>query len=179
MVCEAAAFETERLSVCEWRAGADRAPSNRDLPGVVAAMMTEPVTRSLPPQWQGAYDEQRATEWIAARNLEGPTLLVADRSSGEALGLVILFEIESCDTSSVDVRLGYLLAESAWGRGLASELIAGLVEWCRAAGRVRSLTGGVATDNPASMRVLEKNGFRPLDDASPHEEILYELMLHG
>ena len=125
---------------------------------VVAGILTEPVTRTLPAAWHGAYSEERARDWIAERDREGATLLVAEKASANPVGLVILLESPSED--GTELRLGYLLAEASWGKGVASELVDGLVQWCRAQAEIRSLAGGVAPDNPASKRVLEKNGFR-------------------
>ena len=71
---EACSFETSRLSVFEWNIQADLSQSEQDLAGVVTAIMTEPVTRSLPPDWQGPYDLDRAEALIAERDQEGPTL---------------------------------------------------------------------------------------------------------
>ncbi len=65
--------------------------------------------------------------------------------------------------SVLGVRLGYLLAERGWGRGMASELVAGFVGWCRENGVV-SISGGVAIDNPASARVLVKKRLPPGPD---------------
>ena len=87
---------------------------------------------------------------------------------------VLLFLAEWAASSAVEIRVGYLLAEPYWGRGFASELIAGLVAWCRQQPSVEFLAGGVAADNPASARVLEKNGFRQStaeDDVSNSEAI--------
>ena len=103
--------------------------------------MTEPVTRALPRDWQGEYAGERALDWIRARDVEGSTLLVVKRASRRAIGLVILFEVKR-DEGGVDVRLGYLLAESAWRQGFASELIRGFVGWCREQAPIRSITGG-------------------------------------
>ena len=176
MECKSCAFETERLTVHEWQA---HPISRREeaLGRVVASILTEPVTRALPTEWQGKYDEGRTAEWIAARNSEGPTLLVSDRITGEGVGLVILFEsIAECGTG-VDVRLGYVLAERAWGQGLATELVGGFVSWCRSRAEIRSLVGGVAKTNPASARVLEKNGFLPVEEdrSDPGAEQIYRL----
>ena len=65
------------------------------------------------------------------------------------------------ESPQTDVRLGYLLAEQAWGRGLASELVGGFVCWYEANPAIRHLVAGVDQDNVASVRVLEKNGFVP------------------
>lgn len=59
-----------------------------------------------------------------------------------------------------EVELGYTLARDAWGRGYATE--AG--ELCLAEARelgLSQLVGVVDVGNPASVRVLEKLGFRP------------------
>ena len=163
MICNACSFETERLTVKDWQAH-PRNPREEDLAEVVVSVMTAPVTRSLPTEWQGHYDAHRAAKWVAARNSEGPTLLAVDRSSGQVVGLVILFEAIAECGNGVDVRLGYVLAESAWGQGLASELIEGFVKWCRSRAEIRSLVGGVAKTSAASVRILQKNGFLQVED---------------
>ena len=151
-------FLTERLAARDWHE-AERAGTVDDLPAAIAAMLTEPVTRWLPPDWQGPYAPERAAAWIADRDREGPVLLVEAREDGRVLGLVLLFEEARREGDGVDLRLGYLLAEDAWGRGLGSELLGGLVERCRARADVRSIIGGVAPDNVASIRLLKRHGF--------------------
>ncbi len=87
-------------------------------------MLTEPVTRTLPSAWHGDYKASRSREWIAERDKEGTTLLVIEKSTNEAVGLVILIEVDSENAGEgIEVRLGYLLAESAWGKGLATDLL--------------------------------------------------------
>ena len=181
MICRACAYDTDRLLVREWHSAGRDEWSAQDLARFVVEAMTEPVTHSLPPSWQGPYTQERARDWIAERDGEGPTLLIVERSTHQAIGLMILFESTAENqVAGVDVRLGYLLAESAWGKGLASELIAGFVAWCRADSRIESLAGGVDRDNVASARVLEKNGFRAVtgDPADPGDDRLFELNLH-
>ena len=169
------AFDTERLHAAAWQAGDLPA----DLPGRVATVLTEATTRFLPPDWHGDYDDARARRWIEERDAEGPTLLVTERAGGETVGLVILFEEPRAGGSLIDVRLGYVIAESQWGRGLASELVAGLVGWCREDPGVASIAGGVEADNAASASVLLKNGFQlvPSDGSAPPGEELYRLEL--
>ena len=181
MICGACAFETDRLLVREWHSITHREWSEQALPTLVVNLMTEPVTRSLPASWRGEYTRDRAAEWIAERDGEGPTLLVIERSTNQAVGLMILFESAAEDSpDDVDVRLGYLLAESAWGKGLASEMIGGFVGWCRTAGSIRSVAGGVQRDNAPSARVLEKNGFLPItsEPVGSDGDRLFELRLH-
>ena len=126
----------------------------------LVSLLSEVVTRDLPPGWQGPYDTDRVSLWFVERRNEGTVLLVVNRSDRRPIGLLILSEVENTD-GRLDIRLGYLIAESAWGRGLATEIVAGFADWCRANGTIRSIIGGVADGNNASARVLQKNGFVP------------------
>ena len=153
MVLSTCAFVTPRLSVGGWHA---TSVAGRDLAGVVVDILTPAVTRNLPESWGGEYTADRARKWIAARDAEGITLLVLDRSSGHPIGLLVLHEEPAHEAGGfVNARLGYLLGADSWGRGFASELVAGFVSWC-CRHEVASIVGGVAADNPASARVLTK-----------------------
>lgn len=176
-------FETDRLSVGDWNSMTVEGPQYRELADVIVDLLTPVVTHSLPAQWSGDYSVERARAWIAERDDEGVTLMAMDRSSGRPIGLVLLF-VESAgrnhERRSAEVRLGYLLGEDSWGKGFATELVAGLVGWCRKH-RVASIAGVVSDDNPASARVLTKNSFREVadDDAAGPGERLYRLDLAG
>ena len=182
MVCQGCHFVTERLLVKEWHSLTADDWEETSLARVVSSMLTEPVTRSLPTPWQGDYSVERAAGWIAERDREGASLLAIDRYSRAPVGLVILFETANEDISGgTEVRLGYMLAESAWGQGLASELVAGFVRWCREVPTIVAIAGGVEPDNVASCRVLEKNGFT-VDEASGEAnsaDRLYRLKLRA
>ncbi len=173
------AFISDRLDVRGWHLPSAEARSDFDLPSVVAGLLTPAVTAPLPEGWQGDYSIERARDWIRDRDGESSVLLVRERGSGGAVGLVILTAFpHPDDEAAIDIRLGYLLSEASWGQGYASELVAGLVGWCRTQPEVWSITGGVARDNHASIRVLEKNGFALLEgDDSPADEALYRLTL--
>jgi ribosomal-protein-alanine N-acetyltransferase len=179
MVSEQCSFETDRLFVDEWHSASWAGDDEQALPDVVASLMSASVTRALPAEWQGEYTPHRARQWVAERDREGPTLLAVERSSAEVVGLLIPFESEAPEGSGVGIRLGYMLAESAWGQGLGSELVEGFVAWCRAQTEIRSIIAGVAADNPASIRILEKSGFapnrEPADD--PTAERIFQLQL--
>lgn len=178
MAGQAWSFETSRLFIKEWHSLTSDEWVEQDLAPLVAAMLTAPVTRSLPPGWQGSYTEERARQWIEERDQEGTTLLVLEQPEQTPVGLVILFESKDEGSGGVELRLGYLLAKSAWGRGLATELLRGFVEWCKK-NDIVSVVGGVERENAASKRVLEKVGF--ICDSGEGEvgvgELLYRLNL--
>lgn len=57
-------------------------------------------------------------------------------------------------------ELGYTIRRELWGRGLATEIAAALVSWHSTHAAGVPLYGLVATQNPASRRVMDKLGFR-------------------
>lgn len=174
MVIEACAFRTERLVIDEWHRVTDDAALAR----IVATMLTPRVTHSLPRGWQGPYDTDRAQRWIAERDAEATTLLVSEPAARSPVGLVLLHEGSAAGSLGLEVRLGYLLSERAWGRGLGGELVNGFVGWAREQPTVDSVVGGVAPGNVPSIRILERNGFVRLDrDDDPGGELEYRLAL--
>ena len=180
MVLRACTFETERLLVEEWHSLSSSDLHHQELAHVVTAILTESVTRWLPAPWQGSYTIERAQEWIKERDKEGATLLVIDKLADQAVGLMILFEVQTeGGKGDTDIRLGYLLSQVTWGKGVASELVSGFVTWCRGQASITSIAGGVALGNPASKRVLEKSGFHLVqsEDEVVQDEELYRLSL--
>lgn len=65
------------------------------------------------------------------------------------------------------VEIGYWLGKAWWGQGFATEAARGLMDYAFAQPGVRRITCGHFVDNPASKRVIEKLGFRPVG-SEPH-----------
>lgn len=164
-------FETDRLRVEPWHRS--ELPEGMRLADVVAQILTERSTRALPDEWHGDFTVVRAQAWIDERDAESPTLLATEGASGRPVGLVILYAVPR-DDATVDLRIGYLFSEDSWGRGLATELVSGLVGWSRMQPSLHTLTGGVDATNEASARVLVKNGFSRIS-ADADDEAVYQL----
>lgn len=164
-------FDTARLRVGTWHDVAER--GGFDLVEAVADLLTEATTQGLPEAWRGDFTNERAAAWVAERDGESPTLLAVDSESGRSVGLVIV-HAEPLEESLFDLRIGYVVGESFWTMGLATELVGGLVAWARRHDSVRTLTGGVAATNRASARVLVKNGFVKTEGPE-NEGDLYQL----
>ncbi len=80
-------------------------------------------------------------------------LIVED---GEVAGLTSLVRTPYVGDT---VMIGYGVAASRRGRGIATRAVAQLLAWARADYRVATVTAETAIDNTASHRVLEANGF--------------------
>jgi RimJ/RimL family protein N-acetyltransferase len=55
--------------------------------------------------------------------------------------------------------LGYWLGQDFWGRGIMTEAVAALTDFCFDNFLLRRISAEVFANNPASARVLEKAGF--------------------
>jgi len=169
---EDCSFETARLSVADWHAQSDDTDS---LIQVVRDMLAPGVTEQLPESWRGPYSVERAVNWVHDRDDEGTQLLARSSDTLEPVALLLLHEEAAAARTAV--RVGYLVAEQQWGKGFASELLGGLIDWARASG-VTSIVAGVARGNGASIRVLEKCGLTRLEDESPNgTELFYGIDL--
>jgi RimJ/RimL family protein N-acetyltransferase len=111
------------------------------------AQMSDPVSNKLaavPSRERSAFD----AHWAKIMSNPGTTLatIVAD---GAVAGHLVCFG----EPGARDV--GYWIDRAYWGRGYASEALRLFLELLPD----RHLKATVAAHNPASMRVLEKNGF--------------------
>lgn len=59
-----------------------------------------------------------------------------------------------------DFTLGYWLGKDYWGQGVATQAVERACRWAFECARARRISAHVFAWNPASSRVLEKNGFR-------------------
>jgi len=91
-----------------------------------------------------------------ADNAEGLSLAIADASSDEALGAVVLM----FRPQPGNVEIGYWMIERARGRRFASRAVALLARWALTDAGLARVQALVEPDNTASQRVLESVGFR-------------------
>lgn len=63
------------------------------------------------------------------------------------------------DVHRLCAEIGYFIAESFWGKGLATEAIKMMTEYTFATFEIVRIVAGVFAFNKASMKALEKNGY--------------------
>lgn len=148
-------FRTDRLVVRPWKAG--------DLDAAFAMNRDPEVTRYLPDYMACAtLDEARA--WLDTR--------IARHDPSSGLGFWAAVEAESgtvvggavLDHAPIGggnpVEIGYYVARSAWGKGYATELAAGLLRYGFETLGLDRIVAVIIPENAASARVLEKAGMR-------------------
>ncbi|MBY5991180.1 GNAT family N-acetyltransferase [Ferrimonas balearica] len=138
----------------------------------IPELLSPRATRHLPSGWQGIHTEDASRSWLSERQAEGQLMAVRLRGTDELVGLLMLSNTTRVQTG-LTLHLGYVLAERWWGQGLASELVSGLAEWCQMDGRVSALIGGVVRDHAASVKVLEKSGFEPVEVETAPETVQF------
>lgn len=78
-------------------------------------------------------------------------------------GQVLVIEVDDQLAGSiggVNGDIGYMLGRAYWGRGLATWAVAEIAKRIFDDPEIAEITACAWLDNPASSRVLEKNGFR-------------------
>ncbi len=167
-------FTTARLSVRDWRPALADPAARRALEAALAGLLTPPVLAPLPPALQLDPAPGAVAAWVQDRAAEAEVMTVAAADGGGLVGLLLLAaDPDPAPAADPALHLGYLLAETAWGRGLATELLAGLVAALSGRGPLR-LRAGVDRTNPASARVLVKAGFVALPELSAAGAAMFE-----
>lgn len=129
-----------------------------DAPALFQAICDERVVRNLA-QAPWPYEPGHAEAFLGReRGPRDASCLIFLRSSGapRLVGGIGIHEM-----ASGGQELGYWIARSFWGLGIATEAGRAMVANARHSLRLKRLVSGHFVDNPASGRVLAKLGFRP------------------
>lgn len=97
---------------------------------------------------------------------------------GEIVGLIS--PTQPLDAADRSLRIGYGVAPTRQGRGVATRAVADLAAWAGEDDRVLALTAETSVDNPASQTVLARNGFQAVGEREDSEDgplILWRLDL--
>ncbi|MBD3259728.1 GNAT family N-acetyltransferase [Candidatus Woesearchaeota archaeon] len=77
---------------------------------------------------------------------------------GEFAGTVVL---ENPAVGKKTYELGYVVCKKHQGKGVASKAVKLMIDYGFKKMKINKIWAGVLSNNPASMKVLEKCGFRP------------------
>jgi RimJ/RimL family protein N-acetyltransferase len=115
------------------------------------------IWRNMTDLFPHPYTRDEADRWIG---------MLAERGIGHHFAIAIDDEpvggcgaIPLAGMERYTANVGYWLGEAAWGRGLATAALAAMTAWLFEETRFERLQAFVYEWNPASMRVLEKNGY--------------------
>ena len=126
-----------------------------DAPALAAAIGDEKVARNLARvPWPCDIAHVEASLALPRDPLL-PSLLITERTDGAPR---IIGRCSLGRRASGAIELGFWVAREHWGRGIATEAGAAMIEIARTL-RLPGLEASYFIDNPASGRVLEKLGF--------------------
>lgn len=91
----------------------------------------------------------------AQRGLAYPYAITRDGK--DLIGVIDLFR----GTPDAALEIGYWVGKPYWGKGLATEAAQAIINEAKNTLGVCALMAGAYADNPASLHVLEKLGFKP------------------
>ncbi len=92
------------------------------------------------------------------RSLAYPYAVTID--GGELMGIVDLFR----RSPNAALEIGYWIGKPYWGHGYITEASRALIAQAQESLGITTLLGGVFADNPASQRIMEKLGFKLLEN---------------
>jgi len=170
-------FKTNRVSILKWNFIESQTNLKNSTTKSVLKIRTPNVTKNLPDGWQNIDTANKAENWIVERKKDSNFYSITLTETNEIIGFMFLYENNEIKKSN-ELRLGYLLTESKWGKGIGSELINGLVKWSKDLDIIDSISGGVEKDNIGSIKVLEKNGFYKPNVELPGDILLYKIDLN-
>ena len=149
-------LETSRLTL--------RKPHRRDLPAITSELGKPQIVQNLSTA-PHPYSFIHATNWfgtISAKwGVDSFTFGIYQKAAGERLiGVININHLLA--VSHPRPTLGYWLADDYWGRGLMSEAVGAVLAFAFERLNAPAVEATYLEENPASGRVMEKNGFQPV-----------------
>ena len=131
--------------------------NERDIPSLVKYADNPRIAATMRDGFPSPYTEDSARRFVAMATEGSQNLILAIEVDGEAAGGIGIHPLT--DVYRCTAEIGYWLAEPFWGRGIVTGAVRALVPVAFDRYDIARLEAGIFSDNPASMRVLEKNGF--------------------
>ena len=96
--------------------------------------------------------------------------LIEGIENGELIGAAKLDQIGS------EIEIGYRVLEEQWGKGIATEVAAGLIRFALKNLNASNVIAFVNVNNYASIRVLEKAGMMNVERIEDLDEVKYKFV---
>jgi len=114
------------------------------------------MTGSIPHPFPLFSAEFKITYLLCQKNCNLAYPYAITRDGGELIGVMDLFR----STASAVLEIGYWVGKAFWGQGLSTEAAKAIINEARDTLGIQALMAGAFADNPSSLRVLDKLGFK-------------------
>lgn len=129
----------------------------QDLHALVRHANDERVPRGLSNRFPHPYTVEDGERFLAGSVIDLSEPVLAIEIDGEACGGIGAHP--GRDERAGAAEFGYWLGTAHWGRGVMTGVVAAFAPWVMQELRLHRLYANVMDTNPASARVLQKNGF--------------------
>jgi RimJ/RimL family protein N-acetyltransferase len=153
-------LETPKLWL-RWPRLADAPNLARFLADHEVTKMTSRIPHPYPPE-----EAERFIFETRRDNVDGQSVglvVTPNAKPDQAIGAITL----GLTQTEGELVIGYWIAVPFWGRGYAKEAVQGMIEIAFSMSSASRIVASVRTTNPASKRVLERNGFTYTHDSEP------------
>lgn len=133
-------IETNRLKMY--------AASKEQMELFIATQSDEVLKEAFTEMLNGCLEQPNQWEWYA--------IWMIELKDGTHIGELCFKGIDE----SYSTEIGYGITDSFQGCGYASEAVSAITAWALQQGAINCVTAEVDKDNRASIRVLEKSGFK-------------------
>ncbi|NNJ53657.1 MAG: GNAT family N-acetyltransferase [Ignavibacteriaceae bacterium] len=116
------------------------------------------VSKNLRDRFPSPYKDSDAEEWLMFACNQNPELSFAIASNKELIGGIGIVPQE--DINKYSVEIGYWLAESFWGKGIATAALSELTKYTFNNFNFNRIFASLFEGNRSSERVLQKAGFK-------------------
>lgn len=130
---------------------------NEDLEALLRHANDARVSRATSDRFPYPYTPADGEDFLAGRVVDLTVPVLAVEIDGEACGGIGIRP--GAGERRHDAELGYWLGHVHWGKGLMTRIVAAYVPWVMEQLSLSRLHATVLDTNPASARVLLKNGF--------------------
>ena len=142
-------FVLERCTVRPWRLD--------DAQSVASHANNRKIWLGVRDLFPHPYTIQDAHEFLQRATSEQPEMKFCIEIEGTAGGGIVVYP--GHDVYRHTATVGYWLGEQFWGRGIMTEVVTAVTDFCVDNFPLRRIFAEVFANNPASARVLEKAGF--------------------
>ncbi|MEA2074092.1 MAG: GNAT family N-acetyltransferase [Campylobacterota bacterium] len=160
-------YKTTKLSAYELLTDTQE----REIFTAVIELLTPEVVKHLPPYFSNITSITKAKEWVKHMLSQSRLIIIKQTNTDRIIGFVFLSKEDE-----TTLHIGYLLGTSYWGKGYATELLKGLIDFLTYENRIKRLIAGVSISNIESCKLLKKLNFIK-SDSDDNETLFYEYQL--
>lgn len=128
------------------------------IPALIKHANNQKIAANLRDSFPNPYTENDAKQWIEMNRHKDPPTSFAIEVNEAVIGGIGVHS--KADVYRKNVELGYWIAEPYWNLGIATAVVRQMVNYTFKTIDVSRIYACVFESNKASMRVLEKNGFK-------------------